>query len=151
MKIYTYLQEICSIWAQNCFFYCFWTILGAQLKNNNNFRYILEILPSSTDVSNVRNVRKLPCTPPPIFDLQQWIVHRFVHCLLHSRCLMVSTIQADPSCFYFRISRILMEQHWFYLFCPLHLVQGLRSLKHWLLQKLSMKIFDQKFRFLIKK
>ena len=24
--------------------------------------------------------------------------------LLHSRCLMVSTDQADPSCFYFRIS-----------------------------------------------
>ena len=39
----------------------------------------------------------------------------------------------------------------FIFFWPLHLVQGLRSLKHWLLQKLSMKIFDQKFRFLIKK
>ena len=32
-----------------------------------------------------------------------------------------------------------------------YLVQGLRSLKHRLLQKLSMKIFDQKFRFFIKK
>ena len=38
----------------------------------------------------------------------------------------------------------------FNFFCPLHLVQGLRSLQHWLLQKLSMKIFDQKFRYLIK-
>ena len=43
------------------------------------------------------------------------------------RCLMVSTNQADPSCFYFRISWILMERLWFYFFHPLHLVQGLRS------------------------
>ena len=38
------------------------------------------------------------------------------------RCLMVSTDQADPHCFYFRISWILMEWLWFYFFfCPLHL------------------------------
>ena len=35
--------------------------------------------------------------------------------LLLNRCLMVSTNQADPSCFYFRISWILMERCWFYL------------------------------------
>ena len=70
---------------------------------------------------------------------------------MHTRCLMVSTNQTDPACFYFRISWILMEWHWFYFFHPLHFLQGLRSLKHWLLQKLSMKSFDQKFRFLIKK
>ena len=68
-----------------------------------------------------------------------------------TRCLMVSTDQADSCCFYFRISWILMERHWFYFFCPLHLVQGLRSLEHRLLQKLSVKNFDQKFRFFIKK
>ena len=45
----------------------------------------------------------------------------------YNRYLMVSTDQADPSCFYFRISWILMEQHWSYFFHPLHLVQGLRS------------------------
>ena len=39
----------------------------------------------------------------------------------------------------------------FIFFCPLHLVQGLRSLEHRLLQKLSMKNFDKKFRFFIKK
>ena len=70
---------------------------------------------------------------------------------ISNRRLMGSTDQADPSCFYFRISWILMEQRWFYFFHPLHFLQGLRSLKHWLLQKLSMKNFDQKFRFLIKK
>ena len=43
------------------------------------------------------------------------------------RCLMGSTNQADPSCFYFRISWILMEWLWFHFFHPLHLVQGLRS------------------------
>ena len=62
-----------------------------------------------------------------------------------------STDQAIPSCFYFRISWILMEQRCFYFFCPLGFLQGLRSLKHWLLQKLSMKNLDQKFKFLIKK
>ena len=64
---------------------------------------------------------------------------------------MGSTDQADPSCFYFRISWVLMERLCFYFFCPLDLLQALGSLKNWLLQKLSMKIFDQKFRFLIKK
>ena len=34
--------------------------------------------------------------------------------------------------------------------CPLYLVQGLKSLVYGLLQKLSMKNFDQKFKFLIK-
>ena len=37
---------------------------------------------------------------------------------LNSRCLMVSTNQVDPSCFYFRISWILMERRWFYFFVP---------------------------------
>ena len=46
---------------------------------------------------------------------------------INSRCLMVSADQADPTCFYFRISWILMEQRWFYFFRPLHLLQGLRS------------------------
>jgi len=75
----------------------------------------------------------------------------FITMYLLTRCLMLLTNQADPGCFCFRISWILMERRWFYFFRPLHFLQGLRSLKHWLLQKLSMKIFDQKFRFLIKK
>ena len=33
---------------------------------------------------------------------------------LSNRCLMVSTNQADPGCFYFRMSWILMERSWFY-------------------------------------
>ena len=52
--------------------------------------------------------------------------------------LMVSTNQADPSCFYFRISWILIGGRWFhFFFCPLHLMQGLRSLEHWLLPALN--------------
>ena len=43
------------------------------------------------------------------------------------RCLMVSTNQSDPSCFYFRITWILMERRWFYFFRPINLLQGLRS------------------------
>ena len=51
--------------------------------------------------------------------------HSSIH--IHSRCLMVSTDQADSRGFYFRISWILMEWRWFYFFRPLHLLQGLRS------------------------
>ena len=46
---------------------------------------------------------------------------------------VVSTNQAYPSCFYFRISWILMEQLSFYFLRPLRFLQGLRSLKQWLL------------------
>ena len=35
--------------------------------------------------------------------------------LLYIRCLMGSTNQADPSCFFFRISWILMEGHFFFV------------------------------------
>ena len=47
--------------------------------------------------------------------------------LVNIRRLMGSTDQADPSCIYFRISWILKERPWFYFFCPLHLLRGLRS------------------------
>ena len=61
-----------------------------------------------------------------------WLTRSNIHTsnttyIVHTRCLMVSTDQADSRCFYFRISWILMERHSFYFFCPLHLVQGLRS------------------------
>ena len=53
-----------------------------------------------------------------------------------------STDQAILSCFYLRVSKILMEQRFcfflspqvsegpHFIFCPLGLLQGLRSLKH---------------------
>ena len=46
LKICTDLQETCSIWAQNCFYCCFWTIYSScdlkLLRNNkkNNFALI---------------------------------------------------------------------------------------------------------------
>ena len=42
LKICKDLQEICSISAQNCFCYCFWTILGTQIAklfSNNTKNY----------------------------------------------------------------------------------------------------------------
>ena len=62
-----------------------------------------------------------------------WTTQYLLSKILASRCLMVSTNQADPHRFYFRISWILMEQCWFYFFRPLRFMQGLRSLKQWLL------------------
>ena len=89
----------------------------------------------------------------PASYIKNWLFNTFLLLtyLVQSRRPVPSTDQAIPSCFYFRILWILMEQHCFYFFCPLGFLQGLRSLKHWLLQKLSMKNFDQKFKFLIKK
>ena len=43
--------------------------------------------------------------------------------IVYIRRPVPSTNQAIPSCFYFRISWILMEQHCFYLFCPLGFLQ----------------------------
>ena len=46
LKICTDLQEICSIWAQNCFCYCFWIILQVMLlklsRNNNKYNFVLK-------------------------------------------------------------------------------------------------------------
>ena len=39
--------------------------------------------------------------------------HLLLNSLVRSRCLTVSTNQADPIRFNFRISWILMERHWF--------------------------------------
>ena len=81
-----------------------------------------------------------------IFVCASHIIFRYTYI----RRPVPSTNQALPSCFYFRIPWILME-HRFLFLCSLGFLQGLRSLKHWLLQKLSMKSLDQKFRFPIKK
>ena len=81
-----------------------------------------------------------------VIKMWNFNLNKYVLFSVNIKCLMVSTDHADPSCFYFRISWIMTERRWFYSFCPLHLVQGLRSLRHWLLQKLNMTL-----RFLIKK
>ena len=70
---------------------------------------------------------------------------------LNNRRPVPSTDQALPSCFYFRISWILMERPLKHFFGSCGFLEGLRSLKQWLLQKVSMKNLDKKFKFLIKK
>ena len=59
---------------------------------------------------------------------------------LVTRRLMGSTDLADPSCFYFRISWILMDQHCFYVYGPLGFLQGL---KNWLFQNVGMKFWTK--------
>ena len=61
------------------------------------------------------------------------------------RCLVGSTDQACSSGFYFRIAWKSMERPCFLQNHSFSFLQGLRSLKNWLLQKLSMKSLDQKF------
>ena len=64
---------------------------------------------------STRYVRNVVCDA----FLYMWFVTAYVIVLtVYSRCHMVSTDQADPSCFYLRISWILMERHWFYFFVP---------------------------------
>ena len=83
-------------------------------------------------------------------SIEPWSLTYYVWSLCIRRPVP-STDQAIPSCFYFIISWILMEQRCLCFFCPLGFLEGLRSLKQWLLQKVSMKNLDQKFKFLIKK
>ena len=61
------------------------------------------------------------------------------------RRLVGSTDQACSSGFYFRIAWKSTERPCFLPNHSLSFLQGLRSLKNWLLQKLSMKSLDQKF------
>ena len=51
----------------------------------------------------------------PYYDLLCWLLLRVVQRLV-TRRPVPSTDQAIPSCFYFRISWILMEQHFFLFF-----------------------------------
>ena len=62
-----------------------------------------------------------------------------------------STNQACSSGFYFRIVWKSTERPCLLQNNFLSFLQGLRSLKKWLLQKVSMKNLDQKFKFFIKK
>ena len=103
----------------------FWTMLNVSLFLSNIGVFILSLV--------VHDYGKQP-----------WVIGGY----LPNRCLNGVN---QSGCFYFRISWIFMERHWFYFFCPRHLVQGFRSLEHRLLQKFSVKNFDQKFRFFIKK
>ena len=67
------------------------------------------------------------------------------------RCLVGSTDQACSSGFYFRIAWKSTEWPCFLQNHSFSFLQGLRSLKNWLLQKLSMKSLEQKFWFLTEK
>ena len=61
------------------------------------------------------------------------------------RRLVGSTDQACSSGFYFRIAWKSTERPCFLQNHSLSILHGLRSLKNWLLQKLSMKTMDQKW------
>ena len=63
---------------------------------------------------------------------------------IYIRRLVGSTDQACSSGFYFRIAWKSTERPCFLQNNSLSFLQGLRSLKNWLLQKLSMKSLDQK-------
>ena len=115
--------------------------------------------PYLSNITNQWFVRIVSLPGKSLLEIPSSFKYQFRHkseFLLQENCLPTrrpvgSTDQAYSSCFYFRISWILMEQHCFYFFCPLWFLQGHRSLKHWLLQKLGMKNLDQKFKFFIKK
>ena len=140
------------------FFYCIFIYLCTQI--------LISLIKS---LQNLRKHLKYLWTFPPLRTSRvhiginnnwlcsniQWPISRNFS-FTQNFCLLLKTFnlcipQADSHCSYFSISWTLMERHWFYFFVPSSLVQGLRSLEHQLLQKLSIKNFDQKFRFFIKK
>jgi len=158
-----------NIWDENLLLFAF---LSGKLRKPlfwTHKKFVYYLLYYHNKFSSKSNVQKY--RPD---DMKRFLVPIFGFCLtsfgffevnprvpllyylLYSGYLLIrrpvpSTDQAIPSCFCFRISWILMEQRCFYFFCTLGFLKGLRSLKHWLLQKLSMKNLDQKFKFLIKK
>ena len=72
-------------------------------------------------------------------------------CPVMIRHLVGSNDQADSSGFLFRIPWKSMERPSILWNCSLSLLLGLRSLKTWLLKKLSMKVLDQKCWSLVEK
>jgi hypothetical protein len=128
------------------FIWIVWSTLYVCISLKNCIKYVRATLHKH------RHLRKslarhlcILCTSKGKYTYNLHVRHRTNMII---RRLIGSTDQADPSCFHFSISWILIERRWFYLFCPLGFLQGLRSLKHWLLQNLSIKILDQKFKIL---
>ena len=78
----------------------------------------------------------------PLYYCHDWIIcHSAMICVLscyyYTRPFMGSTHQADPSCFYFRISWILAELWYFVLFLSPRFSAGPQIYKH----KVSHKYF----------
>ena len=74
----------------------------------------------------------------------------FISKIIKNKITSIDVLWCQPIKLIQVVSTSEFHEYWwndvdFIFLCPLHLVQGLRSLQHWLLQKLSMKIFDQKF------
>ena len=135
---YSQIKVFQIIWCSffnDVFFVSFESILYEGISPNSSINWLIQC---------IEHFVSFPCIK---VHFEVGIVASALN--VHSRRPVLSANQAIPSCFYFRIS--WMEQHCFYFFCPLWFLRGLRSLKHWLLQKLSMKNLDQKFKFLIKK
>ena len=75
---------------EGCFFLSVYCSTGLKWKNRQRINYRIILEKETLDARDLKFV--------------------------YIRRLMVSTDQADPSCFYFRISWILMERRWFYFF-----------------------------------
>ena len=137
--------------AGNCSMYCDQRILQMVLSYFPGF--CKEIIPNSCwsicDLIWLKSIIYPLCNTYLLLMYVHTTKVWMTYIIYIRRLVALSTDQAIPSCFYFRISWILMEQHSFIFFCPLRFVQGLRSLKHWLLQKLIKKNLDQKFKFLV--
>ena len=67
-----------------------------------------------------------------------------VNGLLHTRCPVLSTDQAIPSCFYFRISWISMEQRCFYFFLSPRVSGGPQKLQTLTASKTECEKFGPK-------
>ena len=90
--------------------------------------YVCDLIINEFDTETQKEGKKIPRLQISLLQCSLSNQRSIANCyllLLDSRCLMVSTNQADPYCFYFRISWILMERHWFQFFGSRDLVQGL--------------------------
>ena len=88
---------------------------------------LIDLKPGIYILQKIRNYAKIKFKVEKLCHDIYFKFGQYYRYYINIRCLMISTDQADPSCFYFRISWILMERHWFYFFRSLHLVQGLKN------------------------
>ena len=107
-----------TVQAGNCSMYCDQRILQMVLSYFPGF--CKEIIPNSCwsicDLIWLKSIIYPLCNTYLLLMYVHTTKVWMTYIIYIRRLVLVSTDQAIPSCFYFRISWILMEQHFFYFF-----------------------------------
>ena len=130
------MQSKCSLWLY---------FTGKKIIATASFYQISNLISKTAHLKIICSKSTININKRQYFKSTWVSKYSLNYMYLHTRCLVGSTDQACSSGFYFRIAWKSMERPCFLQNHSLSFLQGLRSLKNWLLQKLSMKSLDQKF------